>query len=722
MKKIINLVVFAIVLLLISTISPQALTTTLKTSTSKVTPGSEFTISIVASGLTNGLAAAEYTLNYDSSKVSYISSSIGQNKPSGDFSINNSGNQLIIMYADNSGGPNGFNNGTIITLKFKSKASSGSMTFSLNGKEYGDKNGQEITGTTSGATINFYKPSSEALLKSLSVTGFNLNPSFNSSTKNYTLPETDKSEIKISATASTGATISGIGTKKLAYGSNTINIVVTAEDKKTKTTYTIKVNRPDKRSSEKQLKSLVVEGFNIEFNKDTYVYDIELPNDATAINIKAEALDSNAKIEGIGQISIRPDQKSHSIIVTAENGDIAMYSIVFSNRGDSTEVEPNASLKKLVINNLNVNLSEETMYLFGISHDIDQLEIKYETTSPTATVEILNNNGLVPGINKVTIIVKDGTAKQEYIIYVNKDQTSNKVTSISDIDAINTKEDLIVELKDLSNNKLIQSIPNYLKSNESKLYLNYVDGYKGLLYSLIIPPTLDVSGDLTLTLSVTKESPYTFTSTIPAGIQIVYYVGNANLNGLKLYGYNSKTNSQVLIEENVSIENGYLRFTSNGSENYIIASEEGPSNSENILNTNENSKKGSLPSVIYIGIGIVLGVALTYGLQFISKNKDKFLPKKKQPALKSVITPISSSVPNVTSVVPNQPISPAPAQQEPQVQEQELTIVPQQVQMQEQQLTAEQIQQQISQPNTVETETLIIDVNQEPNNQNTQSQ
>lgn len=83
-------------------------------------------------------------------------------------------------------------------------------------------------------------------LKSLSIKGLKLSPSFNSSTTKYKAnasATTTKVEIKAKASDSKSK-VSGTGTKKVSEGENKINVTVTAQNGSTKT-YTIIVNVTD---------------------------------------------------------------------------------------------------------------------------------------------------------------------------------------------------------------------------------------------------------------------------------------------------------------------------------------------------------------------------------------------------------------------------------------------------------------------------------------------
>ena len=71
-----------------------------------------------------------------------------------------------------------------------------------------------------------------------------------------------------------------------------------------------------------------------------------------------------------------------------------------------------------------------------------------------------------------------------------------------------------------------------------------------------------------------------------------------------------------------------LEFSSN---TYIL--------SNDAINSNQSTST-TLPNIIYIGIGVAIGVLGTLATQWFIKNKDKIIPKKKQSQLKSVITPV----------------------------------------------------------------------------------
>ena len=97
-------------------------------------------------------------------------------------------------------------------------------------------------------------------------------------------------------------------------------------------TISIKVSEPvyippKTYSSNNYLKSLEIEGYTIDFNKDTNEYSIEVPNGTEKVNIKTSLEDTKAKVSGDGEVSISEGTNKLEVKVTAENGDVKDYII-----------------------------------------------------------------------------------------------------------------------------------------------------------------------------------------------------------------------------------------------------------------------------------------------------------------------------------------------------------------------------------------------------------
>lgn len=105
------------------------------------------------------------------------------------------------------------------------------------------------------------------------------------------------------------------------------------------------------KSSNNYLKDIRIEGYNLEpkFIRENCNYTIYLKNrqDITSLNISADLDDSNATIEGTGNINIEPNQKSIDIKVRAENGNLKIYKVNLENE-ENRKKETNINIKTVI--------------------------------------------------------------------------------------------------------------------------------------------------------------------------------------------------------------------------------------------------------------------------------------------------------------------------------------------------------------------------------------
>ena len=91
------------------------------------------------------------------------------------------------------------------------------------------------------------------------------------------------------------------------------------------------------KSSDNYLKSLSVDGYDLypKFNMQKETYTIYVKDDTVnTFNVLAEADNENAKIEGIGNVSVSQEERIINIKVTAENGDLKVYTINIENEAN----------------------------------------------------------------------------------------------------------------------------------------------------------------------------------------------------------------------------------------------------------------------------------------------------------------------------------------------------------------------------------------------------
>lgn len=228
--KVIGVLIVSVGILIANPKSLYAASAVFKTtaSTSKVVVGKTFTVTIKVSS-TEALGSWEYTIDYNSSILSLVS-----------------GSKSVADYG------NGSTKSKSYTYTFKAiKAGSSNISVKSYGAiSWGEKT---LSCSTSGATVKVITQadlqasySKNNNLKSLSVSGTTLSPSFSSEITSYTAElGANTSSITISASPSDSkATISGNGTFNVIEGENSFKLVVTAENGSEKV-YNILVNVKD---------------------------------------------------------------------------------------------------------------------------------------------------------------------------------------------------------------------------------------------------------------------------------------------------------------------------------------------------------------------------------------------------------------------------------------------------------------------------------------------
>lgn len=322
---------------------------------------------------------------------------------------------------------------TVGTLKVKMPAS-GNMTVSLTNVSGSDNNYATLSSNSPSKTIKVQ--SNVNTLSSLSINGVNITPAFNPNTTNYTAT-VDAPNITINATATDSkAKVSGTGKKNLNYGTNTFNIVVTSESGMTKT-YTIKVTRPDGRSTNNNLKSLSTSQGTISFNKNTTSYNLNVESNITAINISATVEDNKASfVNGYGprNVNLNYGNNKIEIRVKAENGSIKTYTINV-NRKDNRSA--NNYLKELTISSGKITFNKYTTdYTTAVYYDVTKINVTAVPEDSKATVTI-NSPNLNVGNNIITIVVKaENTSTRTYKIMVTRHDQNVKMSDNNNISSL----------------------------------------------------------------------------------------------------------------------------------------------------------------------------------------------------------------------------------------------------------------------------------------------
>lgn len=296
---------------------------------------------------------------------------------------------------------------------------------------------KETAGLGSRITVDVVVPkSTNNNLSSLSVDGKSV-PSFSSSDTSYDLGSTDAESISIAATPSDSkATVSGTGRKTLKYGSNKFDVVVTAESG-AKKTYSVSISKNDYRSTNNNLESLSIEGYNLIFDKERLSYTLIVDNAVTSVNINAVAEDDKAKVTGTGTKSLKIYSNVFNIVVTAENTVTKTYSVNVVRRdvaGIAGDLSRDNILKSLSVKDYPFDFNpEQTDYAIDVENWIETIEISVELNDPKASVMIDMVDELIIGPNEVLIkVYSESEDERIYKIIVNR-QGDNPIIAVERI-------------------------------------------------------------------------------------------------------------------------------------------------------------------------------------------------------------------------------------------------------------------------------------------------
>lgn len=258
---------------------------------------------------------------------------------------------------------------------------------------------------------------------------------FKSTTYTYKINDFNEDKITIdAATADTKAKItSGTGTFNIKTGENNLKIVVTAENGSTKT-YTIVVVKPVSQD-ELKLKTLTLEnteknytyGFKISDNTNTYKKDVDL--DIDKIEIKAELLKGNGKIDGLGVKELKEGENTFTLKIIA--GDQTREITLIINRVDPNSMTMEDFVSKITIEGNNTKFSiNKSKYTIDVENSVTKIVFSYPENE-NFKFESSGTDNLAVGENtvKFKVIGKDNESKT-FEVLVNRLEEETKLDEL----------------------------------------------------------------------------------------------------------------------------------------------------------------------------------------------------------------------------------------------------------------------------------------------------
>lgn len=180
------------------------------------------------------------------------------------------------------------------------------------------------------------------------------------------------------------------------------------------------------KSSNANLKNMIlsVEGLSPSFAKNITSYSLNVGENVNEVKVNATVEHSRASYSVSGNTNLKVGENVISVKVTAEDGTVKTYKINVLKSDDP--VKSDATLSSVIIEDVDLGQTFDpnvTEYNAGdITVKADKLNIYAYPTNDNAKVEIIGNENLGVGENKITIKVtsENGNVTKEYTISFNK--------------------------------------------------------------------------------------------------------------------------------------------------------------------------------------------------------------------------------------------------------------------------------------------------------------
>lgn len=221
------------------------------------------------------------------------------------------------------------------------------------------------------------------------------------------------------------------------------------------------------------------------FTPNKTSYEVTVPEDVEEVEVYAQAQDSNATIEGTGDVELKEGENEIEVIVTAEDGTTKTYTIkIIRGSVENTTENNNSSnegLTELKISNVTIEPEFKTsVYEYKVKYigEETQLQIEAKPTDENFNIEILGNENLQEGENLITILVtdSDGNNIATYQLIVNK--------SLVDVEALAREEqqrNMIIAGAIVAVIVIVAIIVIIVKKRRSRVYVeDYIPSYDGI--------------------------------------------------------------------------------------------------------------------------------------------------------------------------------------------------------------------------------------------------
>lgn len=154
-------------------------------------------------------------------------------------------------------------------------------------------------------------------------------------------------------------------------------------------------------SKNNYLSSLSIEGYELDFDRDTLEYNVEVENGVTSIEVKANKADRTASVKGTGTVEISEGINVIKVVVTAQNGSTRIYTI-------------NITVKEL--SPIEVTVDEKKYTVIRKKEFMPEASLLYEESTTTIGEEVVPS--YYNSVTNFTLLgLKDEQGNTELFLY-----------------------------------------------------------------------------------------------------------------------------------------------------------------------------------------------------------------------------------------------------------------------------------------------------------------
>ncbi len=283
-------------------------------------------------------------------------------------------------------------------------------------------------------TIN-KEPSKNANLRSLTISGVRLNPSFSGNQTVYKANVGhDVTQVNVDAiTSDLNATAQYGQVQTLNVGDNYVDINVASESGLRKT-YTVVIHREG--ADDNTLTDVFVNDQHQEdFSNDVRSYTYRFPYEVETFKLDAHANHEKATVSGLKEYPLTVGENTIIMNVTAENGEVVTFK--YSVTRDPIN---SAKLKQLKVQNYpfeNGFDPARTHYMLTVDNEMTSLQMDFEKIDPKAKVVVRGNENFIEGRNVVEIEVTSSAKDkvETYVLEVYRQIYANNFLEYLSVDA-----------------------------------------------------------------------------------------------------------------------------------------------------------------------------------------------------------------------------------------------------------------------------------------------